>query len=180
MRCLVTGGAGFIGSHIVRRLQGERRAEVAVLDNLSVGVRQNVPPGCDFIHGDINDSSALERALDGVEVVLHLAAFVSIRGSFERPEQDLRDNCHGLLCVLRKAGECGVRRVVLASYMGVYGEPQRLPVSEDDPTAPVSPYGLSKLRGEMYGRSLSRKYGYSFIALRYFNTYGVDRRHRTT
>jgi UDP-glucose 4-epimerase len=173
MRYLVTGGAGFIGSHIVRRLELERNAEVVVLDNLSVGSRRNVPSNCRLVEGDINDAAALGRALEGVAVVFHLAAFVSIRGSFERPEADLRDNCQGMLSVFRKAGECGVRRVVFASSMGVYGEPKRLPVSEDDPAAPVSPYGLSKLRGEMYGKSLSAKYGYSFIALRYFNTYGA-------
>jgi UDP-glucose 4-epimerase len=173
MRYLVTGGAGFIGSHIVRRLGIEPNAEVVVLDNLSVGSRQNIPSSCRLVEGDINDDDTLGRALDGVEVVLHLAAFVSIRGSFERPEADLRDNCQGMLSVFRKAGECGVRRVVFASSMGVYGEPERLPVAEEDPAAPASPYGLSKLRGEMYGKALSAKYGYSFIALRYFNTYGA-------
>ena len=181
MKYLVTGGAGYIGSHIVRRLcsspltaqAGRRRAEVAVLDNLSVGSRENVPRACRFLRGDINDPAALKRALAGVNVVFHLAAFVSIRGSFDRPDDDLRDNCQGSLAVLRAAGEHGVRTVVFASSMGVYGEPARAPISEQDPAAPVSPYGLSKLRGEMYGRTFAKKYGYSFIALRYFNTYGV-------
>jgi len=173
MRYLITGGAGFIGSHIVRRLFSEQGTEIIVLDNLAVGKRKNVPDGCQFIEGDINDPIALRRALEGVDVVLHQAAFVSIRGSFNRLEDDLRDNCYGTLSVFRAAGEHGVRRVVFASSMAVYGEPRRLPVSEDDPTVPVSPYGLSKLRGEMYGQILSKQYGYSFIALRYFNTYGV-------
>ena len=173
MRYLVTGGAGFIGSHVVRRLCAIPGAEVTVLDNLSVGRRENVPATCKFIHGDINDPLALQRALEGVNVVFHLAAFVSIRASFVRLEDDLRDNCLGTLSVFRAAGKQGVRRVVFASSMGVYGEPRRLPVSEDDCPLPGSPYGMSKLRGEMYGRILSRECGFSFVALRYFNTYGV-------
>ena len=173
MRYLVTGGAGFIGSHIVRRL-GSRAERGGGRAGQSVRRQPGEHPfGLPPCRGRHQRSAALSRALEGVEVVLHLARFVSIRGSFERPEEDLRDNCHGMLSVFRKAGECGVRRVVFASSMGVYGEPERLPVSEDDPAAPVSPYGLSKLRGEMYGKSLSGKYGYSFIALRYFNTYGA-------
>jgi len=173
MKYLVTGGAGFIGSYVVSRLCREQGTEITVLDNLSVGKRENVPHDCRFIEGDINNPIALGSALEGVDVLIHLAAFVSIRESFNRLDDDLRNNCHGVLAVLRAAGEHGVHRVVFASSMAVYGEPPRLPVSEDDPTMPVSPYGLSKLRGEMYGQILSRKYGYSFIALRYFNTYGV-------
>ena len=173
MRYLVTGGCGFIGSCIVKRLCADSRAQVTVLDNLSTGSRENLPGSCRFVEGDVNDRVVLERALEGVDVVLHEAAFVSIRGSFSRLEQDLRDNCWGALAVFDAAGQCGVRRVVFASSMAVYGEPVRFPVAEGDTTMPVSPYGLSKLRGEMYGRILSGKYGYSFVALRYFNTYGV-------
>ena len=173
MKHLVTGGAGFIGSHVAHELSRESDAETVVLDNLSVGRKENVPSRCRLIVGDINDPSALSEALDGVDVLLHQAAFVSIRGSFTKLDDDLRANCEGTLAVLRAAGEHGVKRVVFASSMAVYGQPAQLPVREDAPALPTSPYGLSKLRGEMYGRILAREFGFSFIALRYFNTYGT-------
>jgi UDP-glucose 4-epimerase len=169
---LITGGAGFIGSHIARRLR-RQSANVSILDNLSVGYKENIPPECRFIKGDINDPTALKAAMENIDAVIHQAAFVSIRGSFDHPEFDLRENSLGALSVFRAAGESSVRRVVFASSMGVYAEPQRVPVSEDDPVNPPSPYGLSKLQGEMFGRVMAKKYGFSFIALRQFNTYGI-------
>ena len=173
MKILVTGGAGFIGSHIAHRFCHEERDEVVVLDNLSVGSRENVPTGCRFIEGDINDPVVLSEALLDVDVVLHNAAFVSIRGSFTQLEKDLRDNCRGTLALFREAGKCGVQRIVFASSMAVYGDTAALPVGAHSPALPISPYGYSKLRGEMYGRILADEYGFSFTALRYFNTYGV-------
>jgi len=172
MRVLVTGGAGFIGSHVARLLREREKADVTVLDNLSVGQRGSVPDGCRLVVGDLNDPMALARALDGIDTVVHLAAFVSIRGSFERPEEDLRTNCCGTLSLFRASVDAGVKKIVFASSMAVYGEPTALPVSEGSPTLPGSPYGLSKLRGEMWGRILAAKYGIEFAALRYFNTYG--------
>jgi len=173
MRALVTGGAGFIGSHVARRLSRIEGVSVTVLDDLSVGRRENVPGDCRLVVGDLNDPSALTDALDGVEVVCHLAAFVSIRGSFERLEDDLRTNCGGTLALYRAAARGGVRKIVFASSMAVYGEPRSLPVTEESPTIPVSPYGLSKLRGEMWGRIFAAEHGIEFVALRYFNTYGI-------
>jgi UDP-glucose 4-epimerase len=169
---LITGGAGFIGSRIARRLRAQA-VNVAILDNLSIGCKENIPEGCRFVKGDINDPSALRQAMEGADAVIHQAAFVSIRGSFDHPEFDLRENSMGALTVFRMAGEMGVRRVVFASSMGVYSEPRRVPVSEDNPVDPPSPYGLSKLHGEMFGRIMAKQYGFSFIALRQFNTYGT-------
>lgn len=173
MRYLVTGGAGFIGSHITELLLEEPDAEVVVMDNLTTGSRDNLFGGCTFVHGDICDRSALREAMAGVDVVFHNAAFVSIRGSFSRLRDDLLTNCLGALTVFEEAARVGVRKVVFASSMAVYGEAPLVSVTEDSPTIPISPYGLSKLRGEMYLRMLAGECGFEHVILRYFNTYGT-------
>ncbi len=173
MKCLVTGGAGFIGSHIVELLLEEGEHEVVVLDNLITGSRDNLFSGAAFIQGDICDRCAVRRALAGVDVVFHNAAFVSIRGSFTKLHNDLLTNCLGTLTLFEEAARLGVRKVIFASSMAVYGEALLVTVAEESATVPNSPYGLSKLRGEMYLRMLADRYGLERVILRYFNTFGT-------
>jgi len=172
MKALVTGGAGFIGSHIAQELLAQRLGEVLVLDNLSVGSRENVPPGAALVVGDIRDAALVREVLEGVDVVFHDAAFVSIRGSFDRLEDDLDVNCAGTLTLLRACAAARVRKLVFASSMAVYGAPHVFPVREDGPLEPNSPYGMSKARGEMYCRIFTEHHGIETVVLRYFNTFG--------
>jgi len=173
MKFLVTGGAGFIGSHIAEELIRTGKGEVIVFDDLSVGKAENIPAGCTFIEGDIRHKKKLARAMKDVDLVFHNAAFVSIRGSFERLREELDINCLGTLNVLEAAVERGVKKVIFASSMAVYGEPRYLPVDDEHPLNPISPYGLSKARGEQYCKIFREKHGLSTVALRYFNTYGM-------
>ncbi len=171
-RALVTGGAGFIGSHVAERLVG-LGVQVRVLDNLSVGVRENVPQGAELVVGDVRDAATVERALDGVDIVFHLAARVSIRASVDGFYDDAQTNVMGTLTVLQACAEQKVRRFVYASSMGVYADaPTPDPIPETHPTEPISPYGVGKLAGEKYLLCLAGVLGLEPIILRYFNTYG--------
>lgn len=170
-KALVTGGAGFIGSHVARRLK-ELGIEVAVIDDLSMGKRENLPDGVEFHHGSILDRNILRKSLSNVDVVFHNAARVSIRNSFDDIYGDTETNVLGTVNVLREAGKAGIRKFIFASSMAVYGDRARLPVTEDGPLEPISPYGAGKLVGEMYVRQLARYYGFESVILRYFNTYG--------
>lgn len=171
-KALVTGGAGFIGSHIAEALVAEGFDEVIALDNLTVGRRENVSAGVTLVVGDIRDAQLLRTVLEGAEAVFHNAAFVSIRGSFDRLEDDLDVNCNGTLRLLRASVEAQVKKFVFASSMAVYGEPATFPVREDTPLLANSPYGLSKGRGEMYCRIFAERHGIETTVLRYFNTFG--------
>jgi len=171
-RALVTGGAGFIGSHLVERLMHEG-LQVVVLDNLSVGKRENVPVGAEFVLGDVNDSDAVTRAMSDVDVVFHLAARVSIRASVTGFYEDAQTNLMGTLNVLRVCAAHGVKKFVYASSMAVYADaPQPFPLSEAYETAPISPYGVAKLACERYAALVAGQSGFDAVALRYFNTYG--------
>lgn len=170
-KALVTGGAGFIGSHITKRLK-TLGMEVAVIDDLSMGKRENLAEGVEFFEGSILDKNILRRSLDGVDVVFHNAARVSIRNSFDDIYGDTETNVLGTVNILRESGKAGIRKFIFASSMAVYGERARLPIAEDAPVEPISPYGAGKLAGEMYVRQLSRYYGFESVILRYFNTFG--------
>jgi UDP-glucose 4-epimerase len=171
-RALVTGGAGFIGSHLVERLMHEG-LQVVVLDNLSVGKRENVPVGAEFVLGDVNDSDAVTRAMSDVDVVFHLAARVSIRASVTGFYEDAQTNLMGTLNVLRVCAAHGVKKFVYASSMAVYADaPQPFPLPEAYETAPISPYGVAKLACERYAALVAGQSGFDAVALRYFNTYG--------
>ncbi len=169
---LVTGGAGFIGSHIVRALLAQGK-QVRVLDNLSTGRRENLN-GLDieFVEGDLRDDDALAAALRGVEAVCHHAAMISVPGSVADPLGSHQINIEGTVRLLDLARRLGVQRFVFASSAAVYGDDPTLPKSEDLPPQPQSPYALHKLVGEQYLRLYHHLYGIDTIALRYFNVYG--------
>lgn len=174
MSYLVTGGCGFIGSHLVEALV-ERGDEVRVFDNLSSGYERNLAPWRDrlrFVRGDIRDPQALAEAMRGVQYVFHEAALVSVFDSVERPRDNHDINVTGTFNVLMAARDAGVRRVVLASTAAAYGNNPDLPKREDMRPEPVSPYGLAKVTGEYYLYAFAQLYGLETAVLRYFNVYG--------
>jgi UDP-glucose 4-epimerase len=172
-RVLVTGGAGFIGSHIAQAyLSGGW--EVVVLDDLSRGKERNVPSGARFVRADIRSPEARRLLADGGFTVLnHHAAQIDVRVSVDEPALDAAINVVGLVNLLDGAGAGGVRRVVFASSGGVvYGDPEVVPTPETAPKAPISPYGVSKLAGEYYMRALAALRGFEAVAMRYANVFG--------
>ncbi|RLA86218.1 MAG: LPS biosynthesis protein WbpP [Deltaproteobacteria bacterium] len=173
-KCLVTGGAGFIGSNLAERLIGDG-VQVRVLDNLTTGFLENLKPflgDIDFKQGDVRDLDTLQEVMVGVEVVFHQAAVVSVPKSVEDPIETAMVNDLGTLHVLEAARRAGVRRVVFASSCAVYGDLPQLPKREDVETRPLSPYAASKLHGETYGYLYNDLYGLETVCLRYFNVYG--------
>jgi UDP-glucose 4-epimerase len=171
---LVTGGAGFIGSSLARALVG-RGDTVRVLDNLSSGKRANVADlegRIDFIEGDILDDRALDRAMAGIEVVFHEAAVPSVPRSMAAPLNSHEANATGTLRVLEGARRNGVKRVVYAGSSSAYGETPTLPKVETMAPAPLSPYAVSKLAGELYCQVYARHFGVETVTLRYFNVFG--------
>ncbi|RMF24053.1 MAG: NAD-dependent epimerase/dehydratase family protein [Deltaproteobacteria bacterium] len=173
MRILVTGGAGFIGSHICDAYV-EAGHEVLVVDDLSSGHRENVPAAAEFVEADVRSGEAARAVRDfAPEVINHHAAQINVRVSVERPRFDAEVNVLGLINVLEAAREAGTRRVIFASSGGtVYGEPDAYPCPETAPTRPICPYGASKLSGEHYLYYYDRIFGLHHIALRYANVYG--------
>jgi nucleoside-diphosphate-sugar epimerase len=168
---LVTGGAGFIGSHLVDALL-QRGLAVRVLDNLRTGSRQNLNPRAELIEADIRQPAAIEPAFAGVNCVFHTAALPRVGLSIERPLETHLVNVVGTLNVLLAARAAGVRRVVYSGSSSVYGEQPRLPLSETMTPNPLSPYALQKLVGEEYVRMFHRLYGLGAVVLRYFSVYG--------
>ncbi len=173
-RVLVTGGAGFIGHHLAHALV-RRGVGVTVLDDLSMGRRENVPAGARFVRGDVRDLAAVRDALEGVDAVLHEAAIVSIRASVEHFVRDAEVNLMGTLQLLKEMAGRPVRRAVLASSMAVYADsPRPDPLSERAPTEPIAPYGAAKLAAERYWLMMGALAGVPSTVLRYFNTYGPN------
>ncbi|UCF21649.1 MAG: NAD-dependent epimerase/dehydratase family protein [Gemmatimonadota bacterium] len=171
---LVTGGAGFIGSHVAEAYVA-RGWSVTIVDNLSSGRRENLPKGADFVELDIRNGGLrdLFRERGGFELVNHHAAQIDVRVSVERPRIDADINIGGLLNVLEAARESGTRRVVFVSSGGVvYGDARDRPIPETAPKRPESPYGVSKLVGELYLRCFRLLHGLDYAALRYSNVYG--------
>ena len=178
---LVTGGAGFIGSHVVERL---RKAgwRVRVIDDFSTGSRENLTSAAksiEIIEGSVTDSTLLERACQGSDVVFHLAAKASVPESFKKPKEYERVNVFGTDCVLKAARNAGAKRVVFSSTCAVYGDARKLPINENAPTNPLSPYAVTKLAGEDRGRLLAGAGGPAFTVLRYFNVYGLRQNPRS-
>jgi UDP-glucose 4-epimerase len=172
-RVLVTGGAGFIGSHIAEAYLSAGW-EVVVLDDLSRGHQRNVPSGARFVRADIRSPEARKLlAEDGFTVLNHHAAQIDVRVSVDEPALDASINVVGLANLLEGAGAGGVKRVVFASSGGVvYGDPDVVPTPETAPKAPISPYGVSKLSGEYYLRALAALRGFEAVAMRYANVFG--------
>jgi UDP-glucose 4-epimerase len=173
MRVLVTGGGGFIGSHLAERLL-ERGAEVRVLDSFATGRRENLVhlPGVEIVEGDVQSFERAHHAVRGCDYVLHQAALPSVPRSIQDPLTTNAVNVTGTLNVLLAARDAGVRRVVYASSSSVYGSNEQLPKREDQPVAPISPYAVSKLAGEGFCRAFTTIYGLECVSLRYFNVFG--------
>lgn len=173
MHCLVTGGAGFIGSHVVDALL-EAGHEVTVVDNLSTGRRDNLNSRARFVELDIRSAelaSAFDRARP--EAVFHLAAQINVTASVQDPRSDAETNVVGTIQLLEQCVRFGVKRFIFTSTGGaIYGSPKDLPVSEEAPAGPLSPYGTSKLCGEEYVRLYHRMYGLTYVILRYTNVFG--------
>jgi nucleoside-diphosphate-sugar epimerase len=175
MRALVTGGAGFIGSNLVRLLQREG-LEVVILDDLSSGYTANLAPDAEFFEGDVSVAGLAERAARQCQVIFHLAASVGNMRSIENPVRDSEVNVIGSLNVLEAARANGIRRVVFSSSAGIFGQLKTLPIAEDHPQDPDSPYGASKLAAEKMCLVYNKLYSMANICLRYFNVYGVRQR----
>lgn len=174
---LVTGGAGFIGSNLVSHLIADNNS-VTVLDNFMSGYRSNLDsfPGINIIEGDIRDKNAVEKAMHGVEVVFHLAASVGNKRSIDQPILDAEINVIGTLQVLEAARKKGVRKIVTSSSAGIFGELKTIPIKEDHPIEPDSPYGCTKLCEEKLCLSYAKLYDIEAVCLRYFNVYGPNQR----
>jgi len=171
---LVTGGAGFIGSHLVDELVANG-CRVTVLDNLSTGHRRNIDhleDRIDFVEGDIRDAGLLAQAVKGCDVVFHQAAVVSVSQSVLDPSHSCEVNDLGTVRVLDASRRNGVRRVVMASSSAVYGDDPRMPKTEDMAPKPLSPYAVQKLTGEFYASVFGELYGLETVCLRYFNVFG--------
>lgn len=174
MKALITGGAGFIGSHIASRLIGDGH-EVRVLDNFSTGARSNLiahEGDFDLIEGDMQSYERAHNAVQGCEVVFHQAALPSVPRSIQDPLTSNAANVIGTLNILLASRDSGVRRVVFASSSSIYGADRNLPKQEDRAPMPISPYAVAKLASEGYCRSFSEVYGLETVALRYFNVFG--------
>jgi nucleoside-diphosphate-sugar epimerase len=182
LKSLVTGGAGFIGSHIVQTLLEQGR-QVRVLDNFSTGKRENLAglnqqfkEQLEILEGDLRDISTVDQAVRGVEVVFHEAAFVSVPQSMQEPQACFDVNVTGTSILFDAARRAGVRRAVVASSAAVYGESDALPLVEETPLQPKSAYAVSKRVDEMYAELFTGSFGFEVVALRYFNVYGPRQR----
>lgn len=176
MNVLVTGGAGFIGSHIVRALL-ERGDRVRVLDNFSTGRHENLKGlEVEIVEADLRDAPRVTQACRGVDTIFHEAAFVSVPQSMKQPTECFDVNVTGTASLLQAAHKYGVRRVVFASSAAVYGDSDALPLTEETPLRPLSPYAASKHVDEIYGRLYTSSFGLEVVGLRYFNVFGPRQR----
>jgi UDP-glucose 4-epimerase len=183
MKYLVTGGAGFIGSHIVRTLL-EQGQSVRVLDNFSTGKPENLEDltrqfngdQLEILEGDLRDGARLEEAVRGVEVIFHEAAFVSVPQSMDEPQTCFDVNITGTSRLFDMGRAAGVRRIVVASSAAIYGDSDALPLVEETLPQPLSPYAVSKRVDEMYAELFTSSFGLEAVALRYFNVYGPRQR----
>ena len=183
MKYLITGGAGFIGSHIAQNLL-ERGETVRILDNFSTGKRENIAEltrqfGRDQLEiheGDVRDAAHVKAAVAGIEIIFHEAAFVSVPQSMDEPQDCFDVNITGTSQLFDAARRAGVRRAVVASSAAVYGDSDALPSVEETPLMPKSPYAVSKRVDEMYAELFTNSFNFEVVALRYFNVYGPRQR----
>ncbi|MEP6783027.1 MAG: SDR family oxidoreductase [Acidobacteriota bacterium] len=168
---LVTGGAGFIGSHISEALV-TRGHRVRVVDNFITGHRHNIRDGVEFVEGDVADPEVARAVVAGMDYVIHEAAIPSVPRSVDQPLESHRANVDGMLQMLLASRDAGVKRLVFAGSSSVYGDTEVLPKTETMPTNPLSPYALQKLMGEIYGQMFTRLYGFETVTTRYFNVFG--------
>lgn len=177
MKALVTGGGGFIGSNICRHLLQEGWS-VTVLDSFLSGHRRNLDalPGIRLVEGDVRDPAAVADAIEGCETVFHLAASVGNKRSVDDPISDAEINLLGTIRLLEAARTAGVRKIVISSSAAIFGELKTLPIDENHPIDPDSPYGVSKLAEEKAGLAYAKLYGIEVVCLRYFNVYGPNQR----
>lgn len=178
MKALVTGGAGFIGSNLVSRLLSEGW-DVTVLDSYVSGYRENLLPfgSIEVVEADVRDASAVERAAKGSHAIFHLAASVGNKRSIDLPLEDAQVNVLGTLNVLEAARKQRIQKVVFSSSAGIFGELKTLPIREDHPIEPDSPYGATKLCAEKQCLAYAKLYGIEAVCLRYFNVYGPNQRY---
>jgi UDP-glucose 4-epimerase len=176
MKYLITGGAGFIGSHIANTLVKSGK-QVRIFDNFSSGKRENLQ-GLDveIIEGDLRNDDDVNKAVKGIDIIFHEAAFVSVPESMEKPQECLDVNVTGTSKLFEAARRSGVKRVVVASSAAVYGDSEAYPLSEDTPLKQLSPYAVSKRIDEMYAELFTNQFGLEVVALRYFNVYGPRQR----
>ena len=175
MRALVTGGAGFIGSHVAQALAA-KGWEVVVLDNFATGLESNVPSGVELIRGEASDTELLARAIRGCQAVFHLAAVSSVQDSLERPLHVHESNLTATLALLEAAVKKGARRFVFSSSAAVYGDTEGHSAREDMTPKPLSHYAVQKLASEHYCAAYHRLHGLETVCLRYFNVYGPRQR----
>ena len=174
MKILVTGGAGFIGSHLLQLLQGQQGVEVVVYDNLSSGRREHVPKGIRLVEGDVRDAEGLARlfASEGFDSVVHLAAQTMVPYSLSHPEEDCQINLLGLINILECCRKYAVKHIVFSSSAAVYGDNLNIPLHEEEKPMPTSAYGITKMASEHYLRMYHDLYGLNTTVLRFANVYG--------
>ena len=174
MKILVTGGAGFIGSHLLQLLQGQQGVEVVVYDNLSSGRREHVPKGIRLVEGDVRDAEGLARlfASEAFDSVVHLAAQTMVPYSLSHPEEDCQINLSGLINILECCRKYAVKHIVFSSSAAVYGDNLNIPLHEEEKPMPTSAYGITKMASEHYLRMYHDLYGLNTTVLRFANVYG--------
>ena len=176
MNVLVTGGAGFIGSHVTKLLL-ENNHQVAVIDNLSHGNKESVDSRAKLIVAGINNSKKVKEALNGVEAVIHMAGLIVVPESVKDPIKYCQNNVIGTVSLIESMRQVGVKKIIFSSSACVYGTPDKLPIKEGAPVRPDNPYGASKASIETFLQTYSAIHGFDSIILRYFNPYGPGEEH---
>src|SRR3990167_10503982 len=176
MKVLVTGGAGFIGSHVTKLLVDDGH-QVVILDNLSRGHKESVSPKAKLIIGDINDPQKTSEALKGTDAVIHMAGLIVVPESVKHPELYVKTNVLGSVNLLDCMNKLGVKKIIFSPSACVYGEPKNLPITEKEPLHPDNPYGASKASIEAFLQSYHAVFGFDVTILRYFNPYGPGELH---
>ncbi len=177
MKVLVTGGAGFIGSNTVDFLL-EKEFEVNVLDDLSRGFRELVNPKAEFFEGSFGDKKILQEALNGVEAVIHFGAFALVEESVKEPEKYYQNNLVNSVVLLEEMRKAGIKKIVFSSSCSVYGESEKIPITESQKLNPISPYGKTKLACEKVLELYSEIFDFNVVCLRYFNPFGLKELHQ--